>query len=244
MDIYSKQFEVTLSDVGENNQLSDKGILRMMQEIACIHSDICGFSVNDVEETGFAWIILNWKLRVFSRPRWNTKLNVKTWSSHQKHISFYRDFEITDNDNNLVALATSRWVLYDLSKKSFTKIDSEFAKKYTMVDKHVFEEPFNEKIKEPESLIFVKDYVVSKRDLDTNHHVNNLNYLDFAYEALPVNIIGHFNSTEIMYKTEARLEDILSIYFHKSENDNEYLIVIKNKNTHTLHCIIKLSNTN
>ena len=36
MDIYSKKFEVTLSDVGENNELSNKGILRFLQEIACL----------------------------------------------------------------------------------------------------------------------------------------------------------------------------------------------------------------
>lgn len=241
MDICSKQFDVTVLDVDENNQLSDKGILRMLQEIACIHSDICGFGVNDTQKTGLAWVILNWKLRVFSRPCWNTHLNIKTWSSNHKHISFYRDFEITDNNNNLVAVATSKWVLLDLKNKSFAKMPPELEKIYTIVDKHVFNEPLHEKIVEPENSIFVKEYVVSKRDLDTNHHVNNLNYLDFAYEALPGNITNHFTDTEIMYKAEAKYGDKLNIYFNKPENANEYLIIVKNKETNNLNCIVKLN---
>jgi len=238
MDICSKQFEVTLPDVGENNELSNKGILRIMQEIACIHSSYCGIGVNDSKEKGLAWIILNWKLKVFSRPKWNTTLNVKTWSSKQNHICFYRDFEITDEENNLVAVSTSKWILLDINTGTFAKLSSELTEKYIHVDKHVFNEPFHEKLKEPAESVFVKDYQVSKKDLDTNHHVNNLNYLDFAYEALPVNIQTNFSNVEIMYKHEAKLGDILSMYFYKS--DEYYLVIIKNKKTGMLHCVVKL----
>lgn len=243
-DIYSKKFEVTLSDVGENNELSNKGILRFLQEIACIHSGLCGSSPNNVEETGIAWIVLNWKLHVFSRPRWNTTLTVKTWPSNQKFVSFYRDFEITDENNNLVATATSKWIPIDVHNHSFAKITPEFSSRYQVIDKHVFNEPIKEKLAEPENSAFMKEYVVLQRDLDTNHHVNNLNYLDFACEALPVNISNNFTDVEIMYKNEAKLDDVLEMYYYKSDipDDNEYTITIKNKFTDAVHSIVKLKN--
>ena len=50
MDIYSNLFTVTLPDVGENNVLTNKGILRMFQEIACLHSASAGFGVNDASK--------------------------------------------------------------------------------------------------------------------------------------------------------------------------------------------------
>lgn len=244
MGIFSKEFEITASDISENNELSNKGILRIMQEIACVHSAQVGFGINDIKHTGQSWVILNWKLHVFSRPCWNTKLNVSTWASNQRHISFYRDFEITDSDNNLVAVATSKWILIDIDKRTFAKLTPEILNKYPCTDKHVFTEPFTEKLVEPKDSAFVKEYIVLQRDLDTNHHVNNLNYLDFAYEALPVNISDNFTDVEIMYKSEAKLDDILEMYYYKSDipGNNEYTITIKNKFTDEIHSIVKLKN--
>lgn len=239
MDIYSEIFTVTLPDVGENNGLTNKGILRMLQEIACRHSETAGFGVNDSSATGFAWLLLNWKLQVFSRPVWNTKLKINTWSSKHTLIAFYRDFEIFDDNNNLIAIASSKWVLFDFNKNGIAKLTDEFESKYTHVDKHVFDIPMKEKLKEPENSKLVSKYTVCRRDIDTNHHVNNLNYLDFAYEALPEDIFLDFDfkNVEIMYKHEAKLGEILNLFYAKQENSN--IITIKNDQDNKLHCIVK-----
>lgn len=240
MDIYSEIFKVTLPDVGENNCLTNKGILRMLQEIACTHSATCGFGVNDTHSTGLGWIILNWKLKVFSRPIWNTKLKINTWSSSQSLLFFTRDFEIFDEDDNLIAIATSKWVLFDLKKGSLAKITDDFKAMYKEVDKHVFNTSTIGKLKEPENSQMVCEYTVQKRDIDTNHHVNNLIYLDLAYEVLPNDIFFNtdFKNVEIMYKHEAKLGDTLHLFY--AENKDSTFITIKNISNDKLHCIIKL----
>lgn len=240
MDIYSENFKVTLPDVGENNCLTNKGILRMLQEIACTHSATCGFGVNDTYSTGLGWIILNWKLKVFSRPVWNTKLKINTWSSSQSLLFFTRDFEIFDESNNLIAIATSKWVLFDLKKGLLTKITNDFKAMYKEVDKHVFDNPVIEKLKEPENSQMVCEYKVQRRDIDTNHHVNNLIYLDLAYEILPDYILSNtnFKNVEIMYKHEANFGETLHLFY--AENNNSTFITIKNSDNDKIHCIIKL----
>lgn len=240
MNICTEEFTVTLPDVGENNQLTNKGLLRMLQEIACIHSKLVGYSVSDAVETGHAWIILNWKLQVFSRPKWNEKLTINTWSSKHTFVAYYRDFEVFDEHNNLVAIATSRWVFYDLNKGTFTKFSNDSKSKFETLDKHVFETPMNEKLTEPENSKLITQYTVTRRDIDTNHHVNNLNYLDFAYEALPESIFfnNEFKNLEISYKHEAKLSDTLNLFYAKPDNSN--IITIKNNDNSKVHCIIKL----
>lgn len=240
MEICSQDFTVTLPDVGENNRLTNKAILRMLQEIACIHSSLSDFGVNDAEKTGMAWILLNWKLQVFLRPMWNTKLKVNTWSSNQNLLSFYRDFEIFDDNNELVAIATSKWVLYDINNGSLVKITDDIKSRYIHIDKHVFENKMNEKLREPENSVLAYEYTVQRRDIDTNHHVNNLNYLDFAYEALPDNIFynNDFKNIEIMYKHQAKLGDTLHMSY--SNQDDSNFVTIKNKDDDKLHCIVKL----
>lgn len=241
MDVYSQDFIVTVPDVGENNALTNKGILRILQEIACVHSSLVGFGVNDATSTGFAWILLNWKLQVFSRPVWNSKLKVNTWSSKHTILAFYRDFEILDSNNNLVAIATSKWILFDFNKNGIAKLTQNIENKYTNVDKHVFDVPMVEKLKEPDNSKLVSEYTIARRDIDTNHHVNNLNYLDFAYEAIPNDIFFHtdFRNVEIMYKHESKLGDTLNLFYSKQEDS--IFVTIKGKLDGKLHCIVKFN---
>lgn len=243
MDIYTKKFNINFSDVGESNELTNKGILRLMQEISGIHSDSFGYGVNDTPKTGLVWIILNWKLKVFSRPIWNTEITLKTWAKWEKSIYSCRDIEIYDDKNNIIAIATSKWILFDINKNSIFKPTPQIKEAFPYVDKSVFEGESIEKLKEPENSSFVTEYTVQRRDIDTNHHVNNLNYLDYAYEALPENVFSsiNFSNVEIMYKREAKLGDKLSIFYSHTEND-EYIITIKDKEQKNLHTIIKLYN--
>lgn len=85
------------------------------------------------------------------------------------------------------------------------------------------------------------DYTVQRRDIDTNHHVNNLYYLDYAYEALPLEVFKNnkFSNVEIMYKHQATLGDTLSLFCAHTSN-NEYIISIKDKIDGKLHAIVKL----
>lgn len=243
MNIYSHKLTINFSDVNQNNQLSNKGILRLMQEVAGIHSGTLGYGVNDVPKTGLAWLLLNWKLKVFSRPNTNAELTINTWTRSENPLFSYRDFEVYDTNNNLIAIATSKWVLFNVNKKSITKLTPEIKEKYACIDKFAFENSFNEKLKEPQNLEFVMDYTIQRRDIDTNHHVNNLNYLDYAYEALPEDVYFNinFSNVEIMYKHEAKLGDTISVFYSNTE-ENNHIISIKDKEGKKLHAIVNLYN--
>lgn len=242
MNIYSYDININFSDVDTNNQMSNKGILRLMQEVAGICSGSLGYGVNNVPKTGLAWLILNWKLQVFNRPRTNTKLTINTWTRSENPLFSYRDFEVYDN-NILVAKASSKWILFDVNKKCITKITPEIQQKYKCIDKFAFDDNSTKKLKEPKTLEFIMDYNVQRRDIDTNRHVNNLIYLDYAYEVLPEDIYSNinFSNIEIMYKHEAKLGDTLSIFYSNTE-ENEYIVTIKNKEDNKLNAIIKLYN--
>lgn len=241
MDIYSKDFTITLPDVGESASITNKGFLKIFQEIGAIHSSMFGLGLNDVKKTGLFWILLNWKLKVFSRPKWNETVNVSTWCSRYTNLYFYRDFKVCDSFGNVITIATSKWILFDFNKNSVFKLTDDFFKNYCKaIDINVFDAKMIERFKEPENNNFVTNYTVLKRDIDNNHHVNNLNYLDFAYEAIPSKALSgtEFNNVEIMYKHEAKLGDTLNLFYVKDENTN--IITIKNNDNTKLHCIVKL----
>ena len=240
MNIYSYDININFSDVDKNNQMSNKGILRLMQEVAGICSGSLGYGVNDIPKTGLAWLILNWKLQVFNRPRTNTKLTINTWTRSENPLFSYRDFEVYDNQT-LVAKASSKWVLFDVNKKCITKITPEIQEKYKCIDKFAFDDNSTKKLKEPKNLEFIMDYNVQRRDIDTNHHVNNLYYLDFAYDALPENIWDkQFNNLEIIYKKQIKLGDTIKCFYTYDEIKNHHIVTIKSEDLQTVHSIVKI----
>lgn len=242
LDFYSHNLTVNFSDVNENNQTTNRGFLRLMQEVAGIHSGLLGYGVNDIPKTEVAWIILNWKLKVFSRPKTNTNITINTWAKYKNSLFSYRDFEVYDNNNTLIAIASSKWILFNVNKKVISKIPTKLLDTCTNdSDKSVFKGIFNEKLKEPDNSKFVLDYTVQRRDIDTNHHVNNLYYLDYAYEAIPFEVFENcnFSNVEIMYKLEIKLGDTISLFYAQPKED-EHVVTIKGKTDGKLHAIIKL----
>ena len=243
MSIFSQNLTINYSDVDSDNELTNKGILRLMQEVAGVHSGTLGYGVNDIPKTFLAWLILNWKLKVFSRPKTNMPVTINTWVRSENPLFCYRDFEILDSNNNVIAIASSKWILYDINKKGITKLPNDIRKKYSYEDKSLCTENWREKLIEPENSSFVMNYKVGRRDIDTNNHVNNLYYLDYALEAIPEELYNNykFSNVEIMYKQESKLGDILSLFYSNLES-NGCIVTIKAEKKENIHAIIKLYN--
>lgn len=240
MNIYELDFTIEYPDINQNNELSDYGFFKYLQEVGCLHASLLKFGLDNSKETHLVWILLDWKLKIYSRPAWKTKIHVVTWPSKMELATCYRDYEIYGEDNTLLAKATSKWVLFNIETNHISKIFPEVASKFSCVDKHVFNSQI-EKLKEPLSYENTFTYTILRKDIDTNHHVNNLNYIQFALEALPLDVYQNtnFSSIEIMYKKQCLLGDTITCYCHK-ENEEEYIISVKNSKENLLHAIIRL----
>ena len=241
--IIKHNFEIGFSDVGNSNKLTNTALIGMLEDIAGMHSNLVGYGMNNIQETGLTWILLNWKVRIFSRPNYGETVNIETWSRKCIKIYCYRDFRIYDKSGNLVAIATSRWLLLDSKTMSIMKITPEILDKYSSENISVFEDELEvDKIPYPKveaSNTFT--YTIARRDIDINNHLHNLYYLDLAYEALPENIYqnSEFNSIEILYKKEIKYNTkIKCLYYYFN---NEHYVAIKNEDESTLHAIIHLS---
>lgn len=240
MAFYEKNFRIDYDKVNKNNKMTNKAFLNIFQEIGAMHSDSVGYGLNDASKTNLAWIILNWKLKIFSRPKWNTNIKVKTWSSGIEKSHVYRDYEMYDDNGTLLAIATSKWVVCDITTGRISRITEEMANAYESEFIRVFDE-FDEKLKESEDYDFSKNFIVSRRDIDTNNHMNNLCYLDYAIEVLPEDIFENvdFTNIEIMYKKATLLNEPFCVLYKKI-SDSESNIVIKTDDLTGIHCIIKL----
>lgn len=239
MGVYSKDETIRYLDVDRENRLTNKAIINFMQDVAGCHADSLGDGLNNKSETHTAWLLLNWKVRVFFRPKCEDKITIKTWARRMERCYSWREFEIYCGENK-VAIATSKWVFVNCETEKIMRIPQELKDKYCENGEGVFEE-IVEKLKEPEGLEIAYEETIGRTKIDTNNHLNNLYYLDYAIESLPEEVYENntFNNIEIMYKKEIKYKAKIKCLY-KCEN-NEHIVVIKSEDLNTLHAIIKLS---
>lgn len=236
MAIIEKNFDVGIRYVDSENLLTNYGILCMLEDIACMHSDMAGYGINQTMQTHLSWVLLHWKVCVFKRVAFGTKVIVKTWARASNNIYTLRDFEIYDEQGVLICKASSKWVLVNADTKHISKISDDIISCYNVENKSVFDEDDIEKIKEPNNLSLEFSFNVLRRDIDFNEHMHNLYYLSYVYEVLPKEAYNS-NNFEIMYKSSARLGDKVDCYY-SFENNSHYVVM---KSNNKLNAIIRLS---
>ena len=241
---FVRNFEVGLRDLGNSDKLTNYGILSYLENIGTLHSDTVGYGVKDIKTKNRAWILLDWKLDVIKRLSFGEKVIVKTWAVHidKPTFSVYRNFEVLNKNEEIIATATSKWLLYDTQNEKICKLDEEYNIMYNTEGSEKEAEEKIIKLKEPSSYEKVIEYEIRRSDIDINNHVHNLNYLNIAYEALPNDVYfsDEQKNIHIMCKHQIKLGNKVKCFYTKE--GNMHIVTIKSEDEKTLHAIVTLNN--
>ena len=240
--ILENEYTVKLSEIGKGNKVTNKAILSYLEDIGGIHSNKAGYGIREIEETYLSWILLGWRLQVIRRPKYAEKIKIKTWSKGVVKFYTYRDFEVYDEQGNLLIKASSKWILLDIEKGKIVRIEPELMNKYEPeTNKVVFGMEEFEKVCEPEEYQYETEYTVRRTDIDVNNHMHNLNYIELANEALPEEVYkgALFNDVRITYKKEIKLGDIVKCKYAFKED--KHIVVVKSQDEKVLHAIIEMN---
>ena len=236
--IVEHNFYVGLRDININNNLTNTGFLACLEDVACMHSEIAGYGVLNMEKTKRTWILLNWKIEIIKRPKYNDTINVKTWSRKIDRFNAFRDFIVYGKDNEILAKATSKWFFIDIEKGKPIKISVDVANCYKQENINALEDEEISKLLDPGNYLSCTNYKITKNMIDVNNHLHNIYYMDIAEEVLPKDIDNEFSSIEIMYKKEVKLGDQVKVYYSK-EQDYHY-VIIKSEDEKYIHSILRM----
>jgi len=239
--IVEQEYQVKLSEIGKDNKVTNKAILSYLEDIGGIHSNIAKCGIFDIPQTHLTWILLDWKLKVIRRPNYAEKIRVRTWSKDSLKCYAFRDFEVVDENDNVIIRAISKWVLINIEQQKIVKVEEELLKRYEPeLDKTVFENEEFDKLREPEIYQLETEYRVKRSDIDVNNHMHNLNYIELANEVLPEEIYNNsqFDNIRISYKKEIKLGETVICKYVKQNSNN--IIVIKSEDDKVVHAIIEM----
>ena len=147
-----------------------------------------------------------WQIVVERYPKLCEKVTISTWPYEFKHFLGKRNFAMEDENGNKVAYANALWTLLDLNTGHPVNVDETQIKAYVLEEKLDMEYA-SRKIILPETFAGEEAFPVQKHHLDTNHHVNNCQYIQMAMDYLPVDF--KIRQMRAEYKQQARLHDTI-----------------------------------
>ena len=204
--MYTFNSRVRYSEVDSDARLTLDGIINYMQDCTNFQSEDLGVGLEFHNERQIAWILNSWQIVIDEYPKMGENIVIGTQSFGYEKMFGHRNFLITKEDGSRVAIANSLWVLMDLKKNRPMIVTPEIG------DVYGTHEPLEmeyapRKIKVPEGGVKGREFVVQESQLDTNHHVNNGQYVQMAAEYLPEDFEIHQMRAE--YKKSAVLGDVI-----------------------------------
>ena len=204
--MYTFNSRVRYSEVDSNARLTLDGIINYMQDCTNFQSEDLGVGLEFHKEKKLAWILNSWQIVIDEYPKMGENITIGTQSFGYEKMFGHRNFLITKEDGTRVAIANSLWVLMDLKKNRPMIVTPEIGDVYGK-HKPLEMEYAPRKIKMPENVVKGREFVVQESQLDTNHHVNNCQYICMAEDFLPEKFKVYQMRAE--YKMQAKLGDMI-----------------------------------
>lgn len=221
---YKLEGRVRYSEIGEKGYLSLPGILNYFQDCCTFHSESVGQGMKAVKARKRTWVLSAWQVVVNRYPGMGEEIVVGTAPYDFKGFSGSRNFFMDTKEGERLAYANSFWTNLDLTTGHPAKLTDEDIAGYELSPKlDMVYEP--RKISLPEQWEEKEAFPVQKRHLDTNHHVNNCQYVLMAEDFLPEGFAIRQMRTE--YKRQAVQNDM--IYPEVSYGEDKVIVLLNNE---------------
>lgn len=182
--MYTFDSRVRYSEIGEDQKLTLYSLVNYFQDCSTFHSEAVERGFQAQKEAGRAWILASWQICVNRYPLLGERVTVATWPYAFRGFQGWRNYQMTTPEGEVLAYASSLWVYVDAEKGTMVRIPREEVDAYQLEEKlDMVYAP--RKIELPETKKLMKPFTVRKSHLDTNHHVNNAQYIRLAREYVP-----------------------------------------------------------
>ena len=225
----NKLFEVkeTISTYDSDFQMKLKisSIFNYMQDTAAANADELGLGYDHLMPLDLAWILSWVKVEIDEYPVYGQEVLLNTWPKCSYKLYSMRDFRIKSNDNKIMCRATTAWLPINTKTKRVTGIQNlpapiPYNPELIAVDE------FPSKIISPDTkqILFTKKFRYN--DLDINHHVNNVKYVEMILDCFS---LDHYKRMSI--------RNISVSFLSESFYDDEIEVSISNDDKNRMHFV-------
>lgn len=213
--MYTFDGRIRYSETDSSGRLTMLSLLNYFQDCSTFHSEDLGVGVEYLAQQHLVWVLSSWQIVVERFPRIGERVRIGTLPYEFKAFLGYRNFAMETTDGERLAVANSLWSLLNTDSGKPTQPPALMTERY-VTEPRLEMDYAPRKIVRPEGGEDCEPVTVKPHHLDTNHHVNNGQYVAIAAEYLPKDFSVRQLRAE--YKAQAHLGDILQVYRAATED--------------------------
>ena len=208
---YIKKYDIRTYDFNEFFQLRAETIMNFLQDISTMHYQEMVRLNAEIDPDGL-WVIVDWDVTIHQFPVRVQTLNVITEPIYFRKFIAYRQYEIANEEGDVIVEAMSKWAYISKEQRRQTSIPNEIYRAFDVSPTAL----------KPKKMVFSQEtkhwlsqmhHQSKYSDIDVNGHVNNVAYFRWMIDAIPRDIIENLrpHHIKIQYKKEVFQWDDVNI---------------------------------
>lgn len=182
--MYSFESRIRYSEIGADGRLKAGALVDYFQDCSMFHSEEAGIGIDLLKKRKQGWFLVSWQIVIESLPQLGDRVKVSTWPYEFKGFWGKRNYMIEDEQGKRLAYANSLWTFMCMESQRPMRMTQEQIDGYP-VEKKLDMNYASRKIKVSGEGIRQKPIFALESQMDTNHHMNNSQYIKVAQEYLP-----------------------------------------------------------
>jgi len=234
--MYTYQSRIRYSETDENGHLRLQSLLDYFQDCSTFHSEDIGLGLGYCKEHHVVWVMSSWQIVVERYPDMGERVVIGTLPYDFKGFVGYRNFFMADEAGNKLAYANTIWGLLNVDTMKPALPDENMLKGYVLEPKLDMNYA-PRKIKIPSDCAAGELIQIKNHHLDTNHHVNNGQFIRIAMDALGQDY--QVAQLRAEYKKQVFLGEILTPYLAET-GEGVHVVALKNAQDDVC-CVVELT---
>jgi acyl-ACP thioesterase len=185
--IYRSAFVVQAHEADARGAASVGTLCRYLQDIAALHASAIGYGFEDMQSQSYLWVLSRLTLEIDRFPRWGEQVEIETWPSGTDRLFALRDWIIyaAGTERELLGRATSAWVVLSSEHRTPVRVEKVSGRMDVIEERRAIAAT-PPKLPALDSASWSRPVEAGFSDLDLNGHINNVRYVEWLIDALPL----------------------------------------------------------
>ncbi|RWR87010.1 palmitoyl-acyl carrier protein thioesterase, chloroplastic-like protein isoform X1 [Cinnamomum micranthum f. kanehirae] len=238
--VFRQAFVIRSYEIGPDKTATMETIMNLLQETALNHvmsSGLAGDGFGATHEMSLRkliWVVTRINIQVEKYSCWGDVVEIDTWVAASGKNGMRRDWVIRDySTQQIITRATSTWVIMNRETRKLSKIPEQVREevKPFYLDRTVIKNTNDsnkiDRLSEETAESIRSGLAPRWSDMDVNQHVNNVKYIGWILESVPMNVLEDYNLTSMTleYRRECRQSHLLESLTSMKEAEVETNLV-------------------
>ncbi|OIV97059.1 hypothetical protein TanjilG_08278 [Lupinus angustifolius] len=223
--VYRQIFAIRSYEIGPDKTATMETLMNFLQETALNHVTSSGIggdgfgATREMSLRKLIWVVTRIQVQVQRYSKWGDEIEIDTWVDAAGKNGMRRDWIIRDHyTKEIITRATSTWVIMNRETRRLSKIPCEV--KQELVPFYLYRIAVASEEKDCEKIDKLTDETAERirsgmaprwNDMDANQHVNNVKYIGWILESVPIEVLEDFNMTSMTleFRRECQQSNLL-----------------------------------